>query len=111
MNRPPPTQVRCLESPIVPVQPTEPFTCPTSETSAATAKRRKVGSELDSTAPPTGNAENCSVADKELRPVQETPRTEGAGPTAERRCDWIEDWEEDVEDEEFRLFLQRLHNG
>ncbi|KAG5843052.1 hypothetical protein ANANG_G00184400 [Anguilla anguilla] len=102
MNRPPPTQVRCLESPIVPVQPTESFTCPPSESSAAAAKRRKVGSDLDSTAPPAGKAENCTVADKE--PVAETPRAEGAGPVAKRRSDWAEDWEEDMGEEEFRLF-------
>ncbi|KAJ8373173.1 hypothetical protein AAFF_G00270790 [Aldrovandia affinis] len=106
MNRPPPTQVRCLESPIVPVQPTEPLTCSTSESDTAAAKRRKVGSELDSTAPPTEKAENSAVAEKET--VEESPQAEGAGPgagpVAQQRCDWTEDWEEDVEDEEFRLF-------
>ncbi|KAJ8267432.1 hypothetical protein COCON_G00126040 [Conger conger] len=96
------SSVRCLESPIVPVQPTESFTCPPLDSSAAAAaKRRKVGS--DSIAPPVGNTENCTVADKE-QPVKETPRAERAGPAPERHSDWMEDWEEDVGEEDFRLF-------
>ncbi|KAG9335678.1 hypothetical protein JZ751_004330 [Albula glossodonta] len=109
MNRPPPTQVRCVESPIVPVQPTEPLTCSALDSDTAAAKRRKMGSELDSTAPPKEKAENSVVAEKE--PVKEAAREEevepaetgtlGAGPAPERRT-WMEDSEE--EDVELRLF-------
>ncbi|KAI1902395.1 hypothetical protein AGOR_G00044320 [Albula goreensis] len=109
MNRPPPTQVRCVESPIVPVQPTEPLTCSALDSDTAAAKRRKMGSELDSTAPPKEKAENSVVAEKE--PVREAAREEevepaeaatlGAGPAPERRT-WMEDSEE--EDVELRLF-------
>ncbi|KAJ8273779.1 hypothetical protein GJAV_G00105440 [Gymnothorax javanicus] len=108
MNRPPPTQVRCLESPIVPVQPEESVACPPLDTSAAAAaKRRKVGSELDSSAPPTGKVENYTTA--EAQSIKETPRAEGAEPVTEGHSDWMEEWEEeDVGEEEFRLFYNEF---
>ncbi|XP_070969928.1 histone-lysine N-methyltransferase EHMT2-like isoform X4 [Oncorhynchus clarkii lewisi] len=40
MNRPPPTQMRCIESPIVPVNPTDPTT--SFATDSDTAKRRRL---------------------------------------------------------------------
>ncbi|KAG7457547.1 hypothetical protein MATL_G00228500 [Megalops atlanticus] len=110
MNRPPPTQVRCLESPIVPVQPTEPLTCSLSDSNTAAAKRRKLASDAAPTAPPAEKAENSAVVERE--PVQVSPKMEGVGPgsgpgvrpVAEQRSDWTEDWEAEPEDEEFRLF-------
>nr|XP_046182467.1 histone-lysine N-methyltransferase EHMT2-like isoform X5 [Oncorhynchus gorbuscha] len=45
MNRPPPTQMRCIESPIVPVNPTDPTTSFATDSDTAAKRRRLVQAE------------------------------------------------------------------
>ncbi|XP_029587311.1 histone-lysine N-methyltransferase EHMT2 isoform X2 [Salmo trutta] len=45
MNRPPPTQMRCIESPIVPVNPTDPTTSFVTDSDTAAKRRRLVQAE------------------------------------------------------------------
>uniref|UniRef100_A0A8C8EVL1 Euchromatic histone-lysine N-methyltransferase 2 n=1 Tax=Oncorhynchus tshawytscha TaxID=74940 RepID=A0A8C8EVL1_ONCTS len=45
MNRPPPTQMRCIESPIVPVNPTDPTTSFATDSETAAKRRRLVQAE------------------------------------------------------------------
>ncbi|XP_020361276.1 histone-lysine N-methyltransferase EHMT2 isoform X2 [Oncorhynchus kisutch] len=46
MNRPPPTQMRCIESPIVPVNPTDPTTSFATDSDTAAKRRRLVQAEI-----------------------------------------------------------------
>ncbi|XP_018609845.2 histone-lysine N-methyltransferase EHMT2 isoform X2 [Scleropages formosus] len=94
MNRPPPTQVRCIASPIVPVDPIEPNT-----SSTTTAKRRKVASESDSTVTLAKDVEKSTGTEREK--VDMSPMKKESGP--EQESNWLADWNEDAEDEELHL--------
>ncbi|XP_014033098.2 histone-lysine N-methyltransferase EHMT2 isoform X4 [Salmo salar] len=80
MNRPPPTQMRCIESPIVPVNPTDPTTSFVTDSDTAAKRRRLVQAESA-----IGTEQK---ADHELREA------------ARRRDSWLEDADEN----EFLLY-------
>ncbi|KAK6323603.1 hypothetical protein J4Q44_G00059420 [Coregonus suidteri] len=92
MNRPPPTQVRCIESPIVPVNPTDPTTSFTTESDTA-AKRRRLGQGYDGT--PEKAESSIGTEQKADRVLREAAR---------RRDSWLEDLEEDADEDEFLLY-------
>ncbi|XP_038822299.1 histone-lysine N-methyltransferase EHMT2-like isoform X2 [Salvelinus namaycush] len=79
MNRPPPTQMRCIESPIVPVNPTDPTT--SFATDSDTAKRRRLV-----------QAESAIVTEQKADHVLRE--------AARRRDSWLEDADEN----EFLLY-------
>ncbi|XP_070996083.1 histone-lysine N-methyltransferase EHMT2-like isoform X1 [Oncorhynchus clarkii lewisi] len=93
MNRPPPTQVRCIESPIVPVNPTDPTTSFTTDSDTAAAKRRRLGQGFDCTPEKAESA--IGTEQKEDRVLREAAR---------RRDSWLEDLEEDADEDEFLLY-------
>ncbi|XP_041758916.2 histone-lysine N-methyltransferase EHMT2 isoform X1 [Coregonus clupeaformis] len=89
MNRPPPTQMRCIESAIVLVNPTDPTTSFATDSDTAAAKRRRLVQGFDGTPEKAESAIGTEQkADRVLREA------------ARRRDSWLEDAEED----EFLLY-------
>ncbi|XP_038822298.1 histone-lysine N-methyltransferase EHMT2-like isoform X1 [Salvelinus namaycush] len=80
MNRPPPTQMRCIESPIVPVNPTDPTTSFATDSDTAAKRRRLV------------QAESAIVTEQKADHVLRE--------AARRRDSWLEDADEN----EFLLY-------
>ncbi|XP_023665526.1 histone-lysine N-methyltransferase EHMT2 isoform X7 [Paramormyrops kingsleyae] len=92
MNRPPPTQGRCLESPFAPAKPVDPNSSAAPEADAA-VKKRKVGPNSDSQALPTKRTENGAEAAVEV--VDTPPAPAKAGPVTEQQADWLVPWDGD----------------
>ncbi|XP_010898486.2 histone-lysine N-methyltransferase EHMT2 isoform X3 [Esox lucius] len=90
MNRPPPTQVRCIESAIVPVIPTEATATFTTDAESV-AKRRKLG--LDIT---PEKAESTIGAEKKTDRI--------LLEEAKRRSSWLKDLDEGADEDDFLLY-------
>ncbi|XP_030645115.1 histone-lysine N-methyltransferase EHMT2 [Chanos chanos] len=113
MNRPPPTQVRCIKAAIVPVEPEKPMTS-TADTHTASLKKRRAETEPNSTAPSTGTPEKVPKPPPEVReeterqpPVPVIPMKEKVEPvvmeTKEHQSGWLGDLGDDADEEDIHL--------
>ncbi|KAL0962486.1 hypothetical protein UPYG_G00340650 [Umbra pygmaea] len=90
MNRPPPTQVRCIESAIMPVKPTDATVIIGTDANTAAAKRRRLG--LDDTPEKAENDRGTENADRVFLNA------------ARRRDSWLKDLEQDGDEDDFLLY-------
>ncbi|XP_062301954.1 histone-lysine N-methyltransferase EHMT2 isoform X2 [Osmerus eperlanus] len=91
MNRPPMSQMRCIESPIVPVQPSEPTISFTTDND--TAKRRRLGLASETT---PEKAENVLEKEKKTNHVAHGKGMElVATATSGQRRNWLEGADEE----------------
>ncbi|KAL2079889.1 hypothetical protein ACEWY4_023682 [Coilia grayii] len=114
MNKAPPTQVRCIEAAIVPVDPEEPQTSFASDPDTA-VKRRRVGADMECTPPPPPSSEKEEKsASVEPEPVKVPVPPEKADPVAtatkDHRSGWLEDLDDDADEEDFHL-LYNSYSG